>query len=143
MKKLFLLVALILVLGLSFAAAQVITKSLQGSQDPRGPVGLDASNNAYLPAHLNSQGGAPVLSSCGSGPTVVGTDFAGVVTVKTTTCTITFAVAYTNAPACVVVDETTPSTAMVYTVTAAHIAITAGLTSSDLVQYICVGQSGG
>lgn len=142
MRKLLIPSALILFLSATFAIGQV-TKSLQGSQDPRGPVGLDASNNAYFPAHVNSQGGTPALTSCGVSPTIVGSDMAGVVTVKTTTCTITFAAAYTNAPACVVVDETTPSLSMAYTVTTAHIAISAGLTSSDLVQYICIGQSGG
>lgn len=143
MKKYLLPSALILVLGITLAVAQVFTKSVQLTQDPRSPLTLDGSNNLYTPAHVNSMGVAPSLSSCGSGPSIVGSDVAGAVTVKTTGCTITFSQSYANAPACVVVDSTTPSTSMAYTTTTAHIAISAGLSSSDIIFYACVGQPGG
>ena len=101
MKRYLLPSALILAFGLALAGAQTITKSLQVTQDPRSPVGLDASNNAYFPAHVlmgGSQTVAPTTATCGSGgsPGVVGTDNAGVVTegagtgAGVTACTIYF-----------------------------------------------------
>jgi hypothetical protein len=52
--------------------------------------------------------GAPTVGpDCGSGASIVGSDSAGKVTVGSgSTCTLTFAVPYTNPPACTATNET-------------------------------------
>lgn len=60
--------------------------------------------------HVKMTGTAPAVSACGTSPSVAtGSDHAGKVTWGTATpasCTLTFAVAYSAAPACVCNDET-------------------------------------
>lgn len=101
MKKFLIPFVLALSVG-GLAYGQSITKSLQGSQDPRGPVGLDASNNAYFPGHILDYTGSSFQ------PTIVGavasgtvTDVAGIVSTSTTTMTITFGQAFNQPPACI------------------------------------------
>ncbi len=95
--------------------------------------------------HVQTGGVPPVLTSCGTTPAVTGSDTAGVVTMGTgtpTTCTITFAVAYTAAPYCTVTWQTNIAS-MIYTVSASAISLTQTATSSNKVNYVCVAQSGG
>lgn len=143
MKKLLLGSALALAL-ISGAQAQNITKSLQGSQDPRGPVGLDASNNAYFPAHILSFGQAgggagPTASNC-TGPcgAVSGTDVAGTVLTSGTTVNITFGQAFGAVPFCLM-QEVNGATAPTYT------AYTTGIIAGTVVtaknyNWVCLGQ---
>lgn len=90
------------------AGAQNINKALQLSQDPTGAFGVDTNNNVYFPKHILGSGTAPVLSSCGTTPSILGTDFAGEVTEGTTStgCLITFNAAYLAKPWCVVAPQT-------------------------------------
>jgi hypothetical protein len=134
--------ALILAFGLSLAAAQVVTKSVQLSQDPTGAIGLDAANNAYFPNKLlATRTVAPALTSCGTAPSVVtGNDTLGKFTTGSaaTTCTLTFNVAYNVAPACILAPNgnlnfptyTTSTTALTVTVDVA----------STTYSYICMSQ---
>lgn len=85
-------------------------------------------------SHLITTGTAPTLSACGTSPTISGTDVAGKFTIGATGtgCTITFAAAHANAPACSVfgtaaVTGTTSTTAI--TVTAVP----------GTYSYICIG----
>jgi hypothetical protein len=84
------------------------------------------------------------LSGCGTSPSILGTDSAGVVTVGTaagTTCVLTFASAWGAAPACTITDDsaivaiqgTSTTTTLTFTGSAA-------LTSAKLT-YICIGTS--
>jgi hypothetical protein len=143
MRKLLLLTATVLALGLSFASAQNFTKSLQGSQDPRGPVPLDSKNNIYLPYHLNSAGQptAPTFSTGGVGNACVNTctDLAGQVTTGSaaTTLTIVFGQAYNYAPACIL-QEQAGTTAPTFTTTTTEILATV-VASSKTYNYLCLG----
>jgi hypothetical protein len=60
----------------------------------------------YANGHWSANGTAPALTNCGTSPTIESgsNDHVGIFTIGSTGtgCTITFAVAYTNAPACVV-----------------------------------------
>ena len=102
---------------------------------------------AGTPAHLASgQTTAPALTSCGTGsPSIVGTDTAGTVTTGTnaTGCVITFNVAYAAAPHCIVTWQTTPAASQSYTVAAGAITLTQTSASGRLVNYVCIGLSGG
>lgn len=141
MKRYLAPVALILALGLGVALAQNITKSIQLSQQP-GVIGMDTGNNVYFPAHVLSLGKAPAVSSCGGGsPAITGTDFGGVITMGTsaTGCTLTFAKAYVATPWCVVTSQTSTATPVAYTPSLTTLTETQVSTSSNLVNYICIG----
>lgn len=141
MRKL-LLGAAALALFASVAYAQNITTSLQGSQDPRGPVGLDANGNAYFGNHINAYGNrgtAPTASNC-TGPcgTITGTDNAFTVASSGTTLNITFGQAFLAAPQCVL-QEAAGSTAPTFT------AYTTGIIATTVVSLktyygLCFGQ---
>jgi len=60
--------------------------------------------NAKISGHLAFSGSAPALSSCGTSPSINGTDAKGQVATGTGTvnsCTVTFSKAYTSNPVCV------------------------------------------
>lgn len=100
---------------------------------------------AIFSNHPRTTGNAPVLTSCGTSPTISGTDSAGTVTTGTGTptgCVITFNAAYTAAPACVVVWRTNIAS-MIYDVSATAITLTQTATDSTIVDYHCIARSGG
>ncbi len=83
---------------------------------------------------------APTPSSCGTSPTVAGSDTAGLITVgsgATTACTVTFSSTWTTAPYCVLSWQTN-LVSMQYTVSATAISITQTGTASDKINYICM-----
>lgn len=89
------------------------------------------------------QSTAPALSSCGTGPSIVGTDANGKVTVGTgvtTSCTSTFATAYTNAPACTVSGDNTAVTYIATTSTTVLTITSSADMASDVIGYICMGR---
>lgn len=103
--------------------------------------------NSSQGGHLEVAGAAPAVSACGTSPSILGSDVAGKVTIGSSAsgvdgCVLTFAVPYTNAPACVTQGEdsaivyanTTTTTALTMTSTAA------GDNSSDVFSYICFGR---
>ncbi len=93
--------------------------------------------------HLTASSTAPTLSSCGTSPSIRGTDTAGEVqvgSVSATGCTITFANAWTNSPSCIIVNQTGSVTnTFSYTISTTAITVTeTGLTSAKL-DYHCIG----
>ena len=164
MKKLFLVFALWLTASAAYAqcttncvlqsgtitnghAAKWITNGVIGDAG-LGFTSLVNGNFSSLlnnVGHLADTGATPSLSSCGTSPTISGTDIAGVVTMGTGTptgCTITFATAYTNAPYCLVTWQTNIAS-MQYTISASTITLVQTATSSNKINYMCRGQSGG
>jgi hypothetical protein len=94
-------------------------------------------------------GADPTLSSCGTSPTIIGSDGAGTVTIGTggsaTDCTITFATTWTtNAPACTLTSRMSARTDL-YISAASTTAITvsnaaaAAWPASGVFSYQCVG----
>jgi hypothetical protein len=92
----------------------------------------------FYAGHINNGTGttAPTLSSCGTSPSIAtgSTDHAGKVTIGAigTGCTITFAVAYTNAPSCLVGG----AVATTWTTTNTALMISA---SPGVIDYHCIG----
>jgi hypothetical protein len=89
---------------------------------------------------------APALTSCGTSPSISGTDVAATVTMGTgspTGCTITFNTAFTSAPHCTVTWHGTPLTTQTYAVTNTALTLAQQATSSDIVDYQCIGPNGG
>ncbi len=97
---------------------------------------------ATFGAHVALIGTAPALSSCGTSPTIVGSDSAGEVTTGTgtpTSCVITFATAYTAAPVCIMRDRTATSTLTSYAISTTAITVTSTAASSQKLDYVCFG----
>jgi hypothetical protein len=97
--------------------------------------------------HLIANGTAPTvadttMSSCGTtAATIAGNDMAGKVTVGTvggTSCTISFGVAWTNAPACTVTNETTANLARA-TSTTSTVILAGTFVAADKLAYHCIG----
>lgn len=150
--KRFTIVALALALGLGFASAQNITKSLQGAPDPRGPVGIDTSNATFFPGHINAFGQTtPPLSvsSCGSLTTpsslftAGSTDVAGGVLVESNACNVVFGSPFNAAPSCMgmatslAAAQTTATSLQITTTTTGM--IMANTSSGTVVNWICIG----
>lgn len=104
-------------------------------------------NSAGTPTHIaTAQTTAPALTSCGTGsPAITGTDEAGIVTLGTnaTGCVITFNVAYTGTPYCVVSWIATPLASQSYVTSNASITLTQTSASGNKAQYICRATAGG
>ena|SRR3990167_1095481 len=121
------------------------------------PAGGNSNNNerfvvdglALFAGHIEAQsqigagGDKPVISTCGTTPAISGSDVGGLITIgsgATTACTLTFANAYSNTPACVVTGD---NTAVTYNITArSTTAFTVGSSAdmaSDVVGYVCIG----
>lgn len=92
--------------------------------------------------HVHANGTKPILSSCGTSPSIIGTDTAFTVTVGATTdvCTITFISPYNTIPTCVVSDQTTSVlNALGYTVSATAVALSKTGLDDELVDVLCFG----
>lgn len=142
MKKLLSPSLLILAFGLGLAFAQNITKGVQLSQDNTGPIGMDASNNIYFPNKiLSTRTASPVLSSCGTTPSIVGNDTVGKVTTGSaaTTCTLTFTAAYNVAPACIISAQGASPVIPTYTTSTTALTMTVDV-ASTVYNYICLSQ---
>lgn len=145
MKRLLLgLAGLVLCTSLAFAQTPNITRSLQGSQDPRGPVGVDTSTNLYTPNHLNifgTVGSAPTVQSCNvTGATSAQSeDNAGIFKSGAgTTCQLVFGQPFAIAPACLVMAQA-GATEPTYTTTVSLINLTTVVASTNYA-YLCFGQ---
>ncbi len=148
MKKL-LLPSLLVLLGLvAFAGAQTVNRSIQLSQDPTGPVGYDAvQGGTYFPGHINSAtrvGPPPSVGTCGTTPSVVGSDNAGKITTgssATTACTLTFGTVFAVAPACMLSTTVTNAGPLFIATTTTTAVLNYASATSAVISYICIGQS--
>jgi len=75
---------------------------------PSGYVGIGTTTPSAIldvAGHIGSSGSTPSIGSCGTSPSIVGTDTRGEITTGTgspTSCTLSFATAYSSSPFCVV-----------------------------------------
>lgn len=142
--------------GLSITSAAsgsgVALASIGGTNEaitikPKGAGILQVGLAAGTPAHIaTAQTTAPALTSCGTGsPAITGTDTAGIVTLGTsaTGCVITFNVAYTGTPYCVVSWIATPLASQSYVTSNTAITLTQTSASANKIQYICLATAGG
>lgn len=91
---------------------------------------------------LVTSGSSPVLSACGTSPTIRGNNFGGIITAGTglvSSCTLTFVPAFATAPSCVASNVSTKDSLGAATTTTTVIISTLGVDlTSDIVNYICV-----
>lgn len=94
--------------------------------------------------HLVFTGTAPVMSACGTSPSVAGNDNVGRITVGTggiaASCTLTFNAAWGTAPSCVVNDESTTLLLKgIATTTTLVVSVGTVFGASDKITYHCFG----
>lgn len=93
--------------------------------------------------HQHFSATAPTVGSCGTSPSIVGTDNAGKITVgssSATECAVDFATDWTNAPACTMVNETTEQTFRVVSTTTGVRMVSTTDFANDSVAYLCFGR---
>lgn len=119
-----------------------------GTAAPLERLRVDSSA-LTVAAKIKTAGTAPTITEgaadCGTSPSVVGTDTAGRVTVGSGAnggkCTVNFSSAYTtNAPICIVQNETTANLVRPANVTTAKVEITGTLLAGDSLVYNCIGR---
>lgn len=90
--------------------------------------------------HIFGTSTTPVLSSCGTAPSLVGGDAHGTITVGSvaTACTLTFGTPYTTKPSCTVTNQSmSVVNAMTYTESVTALTISQTGLSGDLLDYHC------
>jgi len=144
------LTPILLILGLSIGLvyAQNVTKSVQLSQDPSGPIGFDTLLNTYFQGHIlitPSVRPVPTITSCGTGsPTVAGTDVAGKITTgsgASTSCVLTFGTAYVTAPACQLSTAVTNAGPLFLATTTTTATFNYASATSLIIAYNCMSSS--
>lgn len=119
--------------------------SFQSCPTDPGRNNLKVAGTVSTLNHFRSQGPTPTVGTCGTGPSISGTDVAGSVTTGTgspTACTITFATAFTAAPICQaqVKANATPTAYVLGTSTTGVVVnFSAGFTGT--FTYICLGNA--
>lgn len=105
-----------------------------------GVIGHVATSNAVAGVST-----LPALSTCGTSPTMTGgsSDFAGQINTGSgaTSCTLSFAAAFTQAPFCSV-DAQGTATQATFTVSATQIVMSVAAASTSY-NYICVARASG
>lgn len=105
---------------------------------------IDSTGLSTFTGKIKATSTAPALSACGTDPSIVGSATAGKVTTGSggtvQSCTLTFATAYTVAPACTVSNESTIVVTRATSTTTTLVIDTAvaGTLESDVVAYICI-----
>lgn len=95
--------------------------------------------------HLRGVGAAPLITSCGTSPGIIGTHLAGTIITGTgapTACTVTFVPPYNNTPSCIITWQY-PQAVHQYGVSPAGITITQTGASNAFIDYHCIAQPGG
>lgn len=103
---------------------------------------FDITNTGHIIASSTN----PVLSSCGTSPTMKGSDVWGEITVGATAtgCTVTFAQAWSAAPVCTISNQSMSITsALSYTISASALTISQAVgLGGDKIDFYCMGISG-
>lgn len=112
------------------------------ANDSSGNLSSSTSLKPGTNNHFSYGGSAPAVSSCGSGAAIDGnaTDSSGTVTVGSvaTSCTVTFANAYSTFNHCRVTSQSAIS-GLAYTYTKSAITVTASVLGGDAFDYSCDG----
>ncbi len=96
--------------------------------------------------HIDTTSGlVPVLSACGTSPTIVGNDWAGSIVSGTGAgnCTLTFFHSYVSAPICHINQQSSSGGVVPPVTSLTNIGFTFTAGASLTYKYICFGQPGG
>jgi hypothetical protein len=132
----------LVVMSPNYASTDNGPKTFAGAATVNGLLTANGSELLGSGSHMRATGSAantPVLSSCGSTPSIVGTDAAGYVIPNTTTCTITFATSYGSGSAAECQISPQGSAVMPnWSMTGSAITM-AVVVSGEVYDYSCIG----
>lgn len=103
---------------------------------------ISGNFNAAIAGHIITGGATPTVSACGTTPTIVGNDTAGLITAgggTETACTITFTTPWINAPICVANDNGAVLALEPKTTTTTLTLTAASTFASSTLSYMCMG----
>lgn len=104
---------------------------------------INVNASTVFGGHIEISSATPTMSSCGTSPSVIGNDVAGTITIGggvVLSCTLTFAKAWSNAPACTMASSSFITGQAASTTTSA-LTITGSATfNGDTIMYLCLGQ---
>jgi hypothetical protein len=120
------------------------TGSHQTPPTDLGKGTLHVADSVVSGNHFSSDGAAPTVSSCGTSPSVGGTDNVGQVSVGgATSCTVNFHTAWANAPICIVQTKANATpVAYVSSVSTTKFVFSLSASLTGGVYYICQGLGG-
>lgn len=126
------------------ANENVIGYAAIGNGSNTTTIGNTSVTAAFVSGNLTTHGTAPTITSCGTSPSgsAVGNGNGFTITVggTTTTCTATFATAFTNTPSCTVTNQSmSVINAMTYTVSNTAVVINQTGLSGDILNVNCIG----
>jgi hypothetical protein len=101
---------------------------------------LFIAGESDIRGHLHASGTAPTLSGCGTSPSVLGNDQAGVIVTGTgtpTSCTLTFVSSFLQTPSCVLAWASGPLANMQWVTNLTNIAITQTAANNTRIHYHC------
>jgi hypothetical protein len=113
------------------------------ANDP-GTGSLNTQFDLIASQHIRSNGTAPAISSCGSSPSVTGTDNAGYVTTggSVASCVVTFAASWPSTPVCMVkTDGAATPTAYVSAHSGSAITVSFSSNLNGTFAYMCQGDN--
>jgi hypothetical protein len=115
-------------------AVTILTSLTNNGNTTNGDANTDKTSTW---GHAVWLGTAPALSSCGTSPTIAGTDARGTITIGTggSACTITFSRTWTTAPSCTVTSRT-KANSLDYTTSATALTLSAA-TAAGVYDYDC------
>lgn len=107
---------------------------------------LTAIMSVSSTGHIISSGTTPSMGTCGTSPSLVGTDNAGTITVGSgivTSCTLNFANSFANTPVCTESDNSTAITGDISSLSASSITFSFSASlGGGTIYYICIGEKG-
>jgi hypothetical protein len=131
-------------IGYGAIVSSSFTAQFGGTQGSGNEVKLIVSTLTVNNHYSETSSVQPVISSCGTSPSVVGGDSAGTISVGSgvavTGCTLTFAVPWVNTPMCTESDNSTAITGDIASIS--NTAVTFGFSASlggGKIYYICIG----
>lgn len=118
--------------------------TIQGLRGLTVTNGIGTSSFTVTTGHINSQVvSGSTVTSCGSGPLLVGSDNAGTITVGsgvTLSCTLTFAQAWRNAPTCTMTINMTGVTGGITTISTTQAVFSFSATvGGGQIYFHCIG----
>lgn len=119
--------------------------SVGGSTDPGGGS-FATTAFASIGTKIRAGGSAPTVGTCGTSPSISGSDLAGTVTTgstATTACTITFNAAYASAPYCTATPDGAANSGLYVTSSASTLVLTYTSATSAKFHYLCIARSAG
>lgn len=127
--------------GITNSTSSGVTLNVRGNASTSPGASPISVFQILMDGHINATGTTPTVSSCGTNPSVSGSDAMGEITVGSvaaTACTLTFQVPYETTPHCLISNQSmSVVNAMTYAITSSTLVISQTGLTNDKVDYSC------